>query len=183
MKLTLALSGTLALGLAVSSFAQQSPDANKPDQPSKKIVEAWFRPDGKLVVTNPTDKTVKIWDAQTGKPLSPVGTWQLASYKYGDSDKWSDAPHEQKRLKLITATYFTWIAYESASGKVLSTAGGPYTLSGLNYVETIEYAGEGMTDYVGKKQSFTIQLEADKLHQSGKLSDGTKIEEVWERVK
>jgi hypothetical protein len=47
----------------------------------------------------------------------------------------------------------------------------------------VEYGGEGMTDYVGKKQSFTIQVEPDKLHQSGQLSDGTKIEEVWERVK
>jgi len=40
-----------------------------------------------------------------------------------------------------------------------------------------------MTDYFGKKQSFTIRVEGDKLYQSGQLSDGTKIEEVWQRVK
>ena len=51
------------------------------------------------------------------------------------------------------------------------------------YTETIDYAGEGMTDYFGKKQSFTIRVEGDKLHQTGQLSDGTKVEEVWQRVK
>jgi len=183
MKRTLTLTSTLVLGLAVSSLAQQSSNANIDDKASKKITEAWFSPDGKILVTNSADKTARIWDVQTGKPLSHLGTWQLISYKYGEADKWSEASRNQKRLKLITPTHFTWIAYEPASGKVLSMAGGPYTLSGLNYIESIEYAGEGMTDYLGKKQSFTIQLETDKLRQSGQLSDGTKIEEVWQRVK
>ena len=40
-----------------------------------------------------------------------------------------------------------------------------------------------MTDCLGKKQSFTIREEGDELRQSGQLSDGTKIEEKWQRVK
>ncbi len=40
-----------------------------------------------------------------------------------------------------------------------------------------------MTDYLGKKQAFTIRVEGDKLRESGQLSDGTKIEEKWQRVK
>jgi hypothetical protein len=35
----------------------------------------------------------------------------------------------------------------------------------------------------GKKQSFTSKVDGDKLHQSGQLSDGLKIEEVWQRLK
>jgi hypothetical protein len=34
-----------------------------------------------------------------------------------------------------------------------------------------------------KPQKFTIKVDADKLFQSGALSDGLKIEENWERVK
>jgi hypothetical protein len=40
-----------------------------------------------------------------------------------------------------------------------------------------------MKAYLGKKQEFTIKIDGDKLTQSGKLSDGMKIEEVWQRVK
>ena len=70
-----------------------------------------------------------------------------------------------------------------ASKEVLSSAGGSYTLAGGAYIETLEYAGSGMEPYLGKAQKFTIRIEGDKLHQSGELSDGLRIEEVWERVK
>ncbi len=62
-------------------------------------------------------------------------------------------------------------------------AGGPYTLKSNSYTETIEFVGSGMETYLGKKQSFTIKVDGDKLHQSGQLSDGLKIEEVWQRLK
>ena len=62
-------------------------------------------------------------------------------------------------------------------------AGGPYTLKGNSYTETIEFVGPGMETYLGKKQSFTIRVDGDKFHQSGQLSDGLKIEEVWQRLK
>jgi len=65
--------------------------------------------------------------------------------------------------------------------KVESIAGGPYTLDGGSYTETIEFVGEGMETYLGKKQPFTIKVDGDKLNQSGQLSDGLKIEEVWQR--
>ncbi len=44
-----------------------------------------------------------------------------------------------------------------------------------------EFVGEGMETYLGKKQEFTIRIDGDKLFQSGQLSDGLKIEEVWQR--
>jgi hypothetical protein len=173
----------------VNSLLAQQPSQNT--SPSEKqpdtVVEAQFSPDGKRLVTKSADNTPKVWDAQTGKPISGQpphwGTWQLVSFKYGETNKWLDAPSTQKKIKLITDSYFNWVQYEVSSGKVQGSAGGPYTMSGGNYTETIEFVGEGMTDYLGKKQSFTIRVEGDKLHQSGQLSDGLKIEEVWQRVK
>jgi hypothetical protein len=47
----------------------------------------------------------------------------------------------------------------------------------------IEFVGEGMEPYPGQKQAFTIRIDGDKLFQSGQLSDGPKIEEVWQREK
>src|SRR6266566_7925960 len=75
---------------------------------------------------------------------SHLGTWQLISTKYGDAKDFSDFPKEQRRVKLITATHFTWVQYDAGSKKVDSMAGGPYKLEGNSYTETIEFVGTGM---------------------------------------
>jgi hypothetical protein len=116
-------------------------------------------------------------------PGSHLGTWQLTSAKYGDAKDFTDFPKELRRVRLINATHFTWVQYDSQSKKVASLAGGPYTLQGDAYTETIEFAGEGMESYLGKKQIFKIKVDGDKFLQSGQLSDGTRLEEVWQRVK
>jgi hypothetical protein len=112
-----------------------------------------------------------------------LGTWQLVSTKYGDAKDMSDYPKENRRLKMITATHFTWVDYDMKTKKISSSAGGPYSLRDGAYTETIEFVGDGMETYLGKKQAFTIRIDGDKLFQSGQLSDGLKIEEVWQRVK
>jgi hypothetical protein len=114
---------------------------------------------------------------------SHLGTWQLVSTKYGDAKDMADYPKERRRLKMITATHFTWVDYDIKTKKISSSAGGTYTLRDGAYAETIEFVGEGMETYLGKKQEFTIRIDGDKLFQSGQLSDGLKIEEVWQRVK
>jgi hypothetical protein len=112
-----------------------------------------------------------------------LGTWQLLSAKYGDAKDFEDYPKERQRIKLITATHFNWVDYDTKTKKVSSSAGGPYSYREGVYIETIEFVGEGMETYLGKKQEFKIRIDGDKLFQSGQLSDGLKIEEVWQRVK
>jgi hypothetical protein len=112
-----------------------------------------------------------------------LGTWQLVSTKYGDATDFTDYPKDRARLKMITATHFNWVDYETNTKKVSSSAGGRYNLNGGVYSETIEFVGDGMETYLGKKQEFTIKIDGDKLVQSGQLSDGLKIEEIWKRIK
>jgi WD40 repeat protein len=40
-------------------------------QHEKRVVAAAFSPDGKSVVTASSDKTARMWDSGTGKPLGP----------------------------------------------------------------------------------------------------------------
>jgi len=112
-----------------------------------------------------------------------IGTWRLTTTKYGADKEHSPYGGASMRTKIINPTHFVWLEVETASKKILSAAGGKYSLAGNTYTETIDFAGSGMEEYVGKPQKFTVRVEGDKLTQSGELSDGLKIEEVWERVK
>ena len=112
-----------------------------------------------------------------------LGTWKLVSTKYGDAKEFTKRGEDSQRIKHITATHFTWIEVITDSKTIQSGAGGKYTIEGTTYTETIEYVGQGMEAFVGKPQKFTIKVEGDKLHQSGELSNGLKIEEIWERMK
>ena len=115
---------------------------------------------------------------------SHLGTWQLTSYKYGTNQpSFSEPPSSQCRIKLITETHFTWVQFDPANKKVKGLAGGAYSLNGKTYTESIDWADSGMESYLGSKHGFTIRVEGDKLSLSGSLSDGLKIEEVWQRVK
>jgi hypothetical protein len=121
--------------------------------------------------------------SSTKADSNPLGTWELVSTKYGDAKAFEDYTKERKRVRMITATHFLWVDYDTKTKKVSASAGGPYTYHDGSYIETIDFAGEGMETYVGKKQEFTIRIDGDKFFQSGQLSDGLKIEEVWQRVK
>src|SRR5579863_5745167 len=83
-----------------------------------------------------------------------LGTWQLVSTKYDDTKDFQDYPKERRRLRMLTATHFTWVDYDTTTGKTASSAGGHYTLKNGVYTETIEFFGEGMQTYFGKKQVF-----------------------------
>jgi type 1 glutamine amidotransferase len=134
---------------------------------------------GKSASTGPGATAV---NAAAEKPRI-VGTWKLVSTKYGDAPEHTPYNGPSTRNKIINPTHFVWVEVEPSSHKLLSSAGGKYILTGNSYTETIDFAGSGMEEYAGKPQKFTVRVEGDKLTQSGELSDGLKIEEVWERVK
>jgi hypothetical protein len=94
-------------------------------------------------------------------------------------------PKDQLRqIKLITAGHFQWVVYDLQSKTTSTMAGGPYTLKGDSYKETIAYGTENVVqDLGGKEQPFTIRLDGDKFTQSGTLTNGTKIDETWRRIK
>jgi hypothetical protein len=112
---------------------------------------------------------------------SPVGTWQLASAKYSGQE--FTIPTGERHVKIITPTHFVWVAY-GKNNVITSSMGGSCSFKDGKYTEVAEFClPEGMKDFVGKTQSFTVRVEGSKLYQSGKLSNGIKIDEVWERVK
>jgi hypothetical protein len=109
-----------------------------------------------------------------------VGTWKRISAKYDGQE--STLPAGVTQVKHVTPTHFMWALY-GEDGKVLAALGGTYTAKGEEYVEIPEYGvGEGLEPLKGKEQVLKWKVEGNKWSHSGKLSNGTTIEEVWERV-
>lgn len=109
-----------------------------------------------------------------------VGTWKLASAKFGGQD--ASFPAGTTTVKHVTPTQFMWASYDN-DGKVTRAAGGAYTLKGEVYEETPEYGISSDFDLIrGKPQTFKCRVEGNKWFHEGKLSNGLTIEEVWERI-
>src|SRR4051812_7961301 len=81
--------------------------------------------------------------APAGRPADPpaaappvhplVGTWRVASAKYGGQEVPRRAGYVT--VKHVTPTQFMWASH-GPDGKVTRAAGGSYTVKGAEYVET-----------------------------------------------
>ena len=126
--------------------------------------------------------SVALFAQQKSKEAGPVGTWHLVSEK--SNGRSFVLPDGERHVKIITPTHFMWVAYDDSKKVISSSMDGSCSFTDGKYTEIIEFCyPESMKDYVGKKQEFTVRVEGEKLYQSGKLSDGLQIEEVWERAK
>jgi hypothetical protein len=119
-----------------------------------------------------------------------VGSWRLVSATYGnpggkEGRDWIHyVPEGMVHLKHITPTHFTVVTYEVPTKKVTIVGGGRYSLRDGAYKETVEFAmGRTLPELLGKEQSFSLKLEGDRWTHSGTLTNGQRIEEVWELVK
>ena len=133
-----------------------------------------------LMVTVALAVSTAAWadDPKTDNKL--IGTWKLISAKFEGQE--NALPPGFTQLKHVTPTQFMWALYDK-DGKVVAGLGGTYTLKGEEYVEIPEYGlGEGWDQLKGKDQVFKWKVEGKKWSHTGKLSNGTSIEEVWERV-
>ena len=55
-----------------------------------------FSPDGKTVLTGSDDKTARLWDAATGKPIGPPLAHQDRGPGRGVQPRRQDRPHRQR---------------------------------------------------------------------------------------
>ena len=113
-------------------------------------------------------------------PKLLLGTWKLVSGKYGDVQ--STLPEAATTLRHITATHYTWLTYDK-NGEVTRIGGGLYAFDGKTLETTLEYGvGADLKARKGKRQAYQCRIEGKTLYQSGALSTGLKLEEVWEFI-
>jgi len=118
--------------------------------------------------------------AEVGTENKLLGTWKQVKARFGGNEV--KIPEGTTQLKHVTSTHFMFVDFDK-DGKFIDAFGGPYTLKGEKYEETLEYGvGDVFKMLKGKPQSFACKVEGDKWYHNGTLSNGLTIEEVWERV-
>ncbi len=143
-----------------------------------KIAEVWERMKPSVDPASAESAT------ERNSPATPLlGAWKLVAGKYGDAAEFEDASPEETMIKLVTDTHFIWVRFDSKTKEVSHAAGGRCSVSDDKYTEHIEYGIGPVMQLKGTKQPFTWKLEGDRWHHSGTLSNGTRLEEIFERVK
>jgi hypothetical protein len=107
-----------------------------------------------------------------------VGTRKLVSAKFRGEERTLNGT----TIKYVTPTHFIWLTYGD-DGQITRSMDGPCKIDGDKYEETPEYGvGPIVKAYKEEVQSFKWKVDGNKWYHSGRLSGGSEIEEVWERV-
>ena len=129
-------------------------------------------------------KKLKLADGKKWKSISygkssPIqGPWLITSRKRGEEMQPMDTTRTRKTMKILTATHFQWIAFDSGSKKFMGSGGGSYTATNGKYVENIEFFSRD-DSRVGASLSFDFEVKDGHWHHSGLSSKGKPIYEVW----
>jgi hypothetical protein len=102
------------------------------------------------------------------------GTWELVSGQ--------PLPAGARDVKILSGGHFMFAAYDTKSGHPLYAAGGTYVLNENSYIERMDFASEKIAaGLVGRDQSFTLKVDGDTFTQTGTLTNGKHLSEVWKR--
>jgi hypothetical protein len=125
--------------------------------------------------------TKQLTDSELREKL--VGSWRIVSASFNDVP--SKLHATSITIKHVTPVHLIWIGYQPEDRRIFRSAGGSWTIKDGKYVETMRYGlDEAFKEKsFGKEYAFDCKFEDDRWVQSGILADGTKLIEVWQRVK
>jgi hypothetical protein len=111
------------------------------------------------------------------KPGELAGAWVITG-RERNGEMNTMTPGARKTMKILSGTYFQWIACNSETGDFMGTGGGDYTTKDGMYTEIIKFFSRD-SSRVGAELSFDYQLKNGEWHHSGKSSKGDPIYEIW----
>jgi len=104
------------------------------------------------------------------------GAWELLSGQ--------PLPKGTRDIKIISGGHFIFVAYDTQNGKPLYTGGGTFVLNGTSYTEHVDFMSDQISaGMIGKDQTFTVKVDGEYFTQTGVLSSGKSLSEVWKRLK
>jgi hypothetical protein len=119
-----------------------------------------------------------VWErVDSGEPGALAGAWLITGRKRGDELR-TMTPGVRKTMKILSGTWFQWIAYNTETGEFFGTGGGEYTTKEGKYTEIIEFFSRD-DSRVGASLQFDYELKDGQWHHSGLSSKGDPIYEIW----
>lgn len=119
--------------------------------------------------------------AQTTLSNPLIGTWKIVSAKHAGVT--SDLPTRYRILKHVTPTHFMWVWIDPSTSEVVMASGGTYSLTATTYTENPSFGlGRVFQNNRGRHNTLNWRIEGNKWYHTGRLANGTRIEEVWERA-
>lgn len=128
------------------------------------------------------DKKEK-WKLQDKGATSPLqGAWLISGRMRDGKIAKRDTNRPRKTMKLLTATRFQWIAYNTETKQFMGTGGGTYTAEKGKYTENIGFFSRD-DSRVGASLAFKFEVKDGDWHHSGKSSKGKPLYEIWSKRK
>ena len=106
------------------------------------------------------------------------GIWLMSGRTIDGLTQLINTDGPRKTMKILSATRFQWIEYNTETKQFMATGGGTYTTINGIYTEMIEFFSRDITK-VGLQLKFDYKLTGGNWHHSGFSTKGDPIDEVW----
>jgi hypothetical protein len=122
------------------------------------------------------DSYLKIDD---GTPGALFGAWLFHNrIRDGKAGTPRSGENPRKTMKILTGTWFQWIAYNTETAEFFGTGGGTYTTVNGKYTENIDFFSRD-SSRIGASLEFDYSVKGDEWHHTGLNSRGSPMYEIW----
>ncbi len=109
------------------------------------------------------------------------GIWRIVGIDGKGGREFRQPPYDE--YKILSAGHYFWLSFDPATGKVIRSGGGVYSIKDGKYKAQIEYSNSpDLRAAVGKDYTGTFKLEDKLWFHFGKVPTGGTFDELWERV-
>ncbi len=182
--------GANELGQAIPFQAELSKDGIWHHTGYAKLME--FDPETAENVMSDSSIIDELWERINIEPADDsngqlVGTWNFVDRLDQSDSTYTKFPPFYGILKILTPTHFTWVQYNTEGDQIFGIGGGPYTISGDQYIELIEFVYPGRVDQIGVNAVYTWRQDnPDHWNISGVVQGRDSLwylDENWEKYK
>ncbi len=143
-----------------------------------------LKKDELTLTTRKDNGSKETWKKVDGASSGLSGAWRFGARvnDEGVAGERRGADSPRQTMKILSAKYFQWAAFNYETKQFSGTGGGTYKLAGNQYTETIGFFSRD-DSRVGMSLTFECNLTGTDWYHKGKGTTGNPVSEVWEKVR